>query len=392
LPTGTLLPNGKVLVAGGGDGNSFLASAELYDPASGTWTATGSLNTARYFHTATLLPNGKLLVAGGGDGNSVFASAELYDPASGTWSTTGSLVFGRLVHTATLLPDGRVLIAAGEGYSGGLATAELYYTAQLDTTQPLLNISTRARVSTRDQVLIGGFIITGAQNKTVLIRGIGPSLATFGIATPLADPTLELHDHTSALITSNDNWRDSQQSQISATGLAPSSDSESVILATLAPGAYTAVLRGKAMTTGTGLVEVYDVDQNANTQITNLSARGFVGTGDDVMIGGTIFHGSPGTAYRVLVRAIGPSLANMGVATPLLDPALSLYDANGSIITTDDNWKDSQESEIAATGLTPTDDRESAVIVTLPAGSYTAIVSGVNGTTGVGLIEVFNLH
>jgi hypothetical protein len=348
---------------------------------------------ARANHTATLLPNGKVLVAGGShDGNSEFASAELYDPASGTWSATGSLVFARELHTATLLLNGKVLIAAGLGNSGALSTAELYYTAQLNTAQPLLNISSRARVLTQDEVLIGGFIITGAQDKTVLIRGIGPSLTTFGIAMPLADPTLELHDHTSALITSNDNWRDSQQSQISATGLAPSSDSESVILATLAPGAYTAVLRGKAMTTGTGLVEVYDVDQNPNTQIANLSARGFVGTGDDVMIGGTIFHGSPGTAYRVLVRAIGPSLANMRVATPLLDPALSLHDANGNVITTDDNWRDSQESEIAATGLAPTDDRESAIIVTLPAGAYTAIVRGVNGTTGVGLVEVFNLH
>src|SRR5438874_1913565 len=256
----------------------------------------------------------------------------------------------------------------------------------------LLNISTRARVLTQDEVLIGGFIITGAQDKTVLIRGIGPSLTTFGIAMPLADPTLELHDHTSALIVSNDNWRDSQQSQISATGLAPSSDSESVILATLAPGAYTAVLQGKAMTTGTGLIEIYDVDQNPNTQIANLSARGFVGTGDDVMIGGTIFRGSPSAAYRILVCAIGPSLSSMGVVTPLLDPALSLYVANGSIITTDDNWKDFQRSEIAATGLAPTDDRESAIIVTLPAGAYTAIVRGVNGTTGVGLVEVFNLH
>ena len=393
--TATLLPNGKVLVAGGGDGGSILASAELYDPASGTWSATGSLVFARFAHTATLLPNSKVLVAGGeGPFQSVLASAELYDPASGTWSATGSLVFARWTHTATLLPNGKALVAGGfSSFSGGeLASAELYNMSQLDTTQPLLNISTRARVLTQDEVLIGGFIITGAQDKTVLIRGIGPSLTTFGIAMPLADPTLELHDHTSALIVSNDNWRDSQQSQISATGLAPSSDSESVILATLAPGAYTAVLRGKAMTTGTGLVEVYDVDQNPNTQITNLSARGFVGTGDDVMIGGTIFRGSPGTAYRVLVRAIGPSLANMGVATPLLDPALSLHDANGNVITTDDNWKDSQQSEIAATGLAPTDDRESAVIVTLPGGAYTAIVRGVNGATGVGLVDVFNLH
>ena len=357
-------------------------------------TATGSLATARSgFHTATLLPNGKVLVAGGAVSSGTYlASAELYDPASGIWSATGSLVIGRGFHTATLLPNGGVLIAAGVGYSGVLATAELYYMAQLDTAQPLLNISTRARVLTRDEVLIGGFIITGAQNKTVLIRGIGPSLTTFGIAMPLADPTLELHDHTTALIASNDNWKDSQQSQISATGLAPSSDFESVILATLAPGAYTAVLQGKAITTGTGLVEIYDVDQHANTQITNLSARGFVGTGDDVMIGGTIVRGSPGAAYRVLVRAIGPSLASMGVASPLLDPALSLHDANGNVIATDDNWKDSQQLEIAATGLAPTDDRESVVIATLPVGSYTAIVSGVNGTTGVGLVEIFNLH
>src|SRR5438874_816593 len=312
--TATLLPNGKVLAAGGGDGGSILASAELYDPASGTWSATGSLVFARFAHTATLLPNSKVLVAGGeGPFQSVLASAELYDPASGTWSATGSLVFARWTHTATVLPNGKALVAGGfSSFSGGeLASADLSNMSQLDTTQPLLNISTRARVLTQDEVLIGGFIITGAQDKTVLIRGIGPSLTTFGIAMPLADPTLELHDHTSALIVSNDNWRDSQQSQISATGLAPSSDSESVILATLAPGAYTAVLRAQAMTTGTGLVEVYDVDQNPNTQITNLSTRGFVGTGDDVMIGGTIFHGSPGTAYRILVRAIGPSLSRM---------------------------------------------------------------------------------
>jgi hypothetical protein len=278
-----------------------------------------------------------------------------------------------------------VLVAGGFDGSGSLATAELYDTAQL------LNISTRARVLTQDEVLIGGFIITGAQNKTVLIRGIGPSLTTFGIAMSLADPTLELHDHTSTLMASNDNWKDSQQAQISATGLAPLSDFESAILATLAPGAYTAVLQGKAMTAGTGLVEIYDVDQNPNTQITNLSARGFVGTGDDVMIGGTIFQGSPGVAYRVLVRAVGPSLASLGVANPLLDPALSLSDANGNVIATDDNWKDSQQLEIAPTGLAPSDDRESVIIATLPVGSYTAIVRGVNDTTGVGLVEIFNL-
>jgi uncharacterized delta-60 repeat protein len=256
----------------------------------------------------------------------------------------------------------------------------------------LQNISARAHVFTGERVLIGGFIIDGAQSKTVLIRGIGPSLATFGIVTPLADPILELHDHTGALIASNDNWRDTQRSQIIDTGLAPTNDFESAIVATLAPGAYTAIVQGKAMTTGTALVEIYDVDQNANAEITNLSARGFVGTGDDVLIGGgVVVSGNAGSAARVLVRAIGPSLGTMGVVGPLLDPTLSLRDADGNVIATNDNWKDSQQTEIADTGLAPVDDRESAIISLLGPGSYTAIVAGKNATTGVALVEFYNL-
>ena len=280
-----------------------------------------------------------------------------------------------------------MLVAGGFDGSGSSC-----HCGTLDDTAQLLNISTRARVLTQDEVLIGGFIITGAQNKTVLIRGIGPSLTTFGIAMSLADPTLELHDHTSTLMASNDNWKDSQQAQISATGLAPLSDFKSAILATLAPGAYTAVLQGKAMTTGTGLVEIYDVDQNPNTQITNLSARGFVGTGDDVMIGGTIFQGSPGVAYRVLVRADRAIARELGSRKPAAwIRRCHCHEANGNVIATNDNWKDSQQLEIAATGLAPSDDRESVIIATLPVGSYTAIVRGVNDTTGVVLIDIFNL-
>jgi sugar lactone lactonase YvrE len=341
---------------------------------------------------------GNLFVADGGTGYDIIVGAAVYKfTPSGLRSTVASDILpnGLAIDSADNLfvsDGGNILKFTPSGVRTTFASRFVTAMAFQPNAAQLLNISTRARVLTQDEVLIGGFIITGAQNKTVIIRGIGPSLTAFGLAMPLADPTLELHDHTRALIASNDNWKDSQQSQISATGLAPSSDFESVILATLAPGAYTAVLRGKAMTTGTGLVEIYDVDQNTNTQIANLSSRGFVGTGDDVMIGGTIFRGSPGAAYRILVRAIGPSLARSGVASPLLDPALSLHDANGNVIATDDNWKDSQQSEIAATGLAPTDDRESAIIVTLPAGAYTAIVRGVNGTTGVGLVEVFNLH
>src|SRR5207248_2133096 len=152
----------------------------------------------------------------------------------------------------------------------------------------LQNISARAHVFTGERVLIGGFIIDGAQNKTVLLRGIGPSLASFGIMMPLADPVLELHGHSGALVLSNDNWQDTQRSQIIETGRAPTNDLESALIATLAPGAYTAIVRGKGMMTGTALVEIFDIDQNANAEITNLSARGFVGTGNDVMIGGGV--------------------------------------------------------------------------------------------------------
>lgn len=253
------------------------------------------------------------------------------------------------------------------------------------------NISARAHVFTGDPVLIGGFIIEGAESKTVLIRGIGPSLSSFGIVMPLANPILELHDHTGALIASNDNWKDTQESQIAATGLSPSNDLESAILVTLSPGAYTAVVQGVAMTTGPGLVEIFDLDQNANAELTNLSARAFAGTGDDVLIGGIIIRGRTDSSARVLVRATGPSLAGSGVSGALSDPELSLFDANGSVIASNDNWRDTQESEIAATGLAPGDNRESAIVVLLSPGDYTAIVTGKGGATGIALVEFFDL-
>ena len=220
---------------------------------------------------------------------------------------------------------------------------------------------------------------------------MGPSLASFGVPAPLADPTLYLFDHTGALIAANDNWKATQQAQIQATGLAPSNDFEAAILVTLSPGAYTAFLQGKAMTTGIGLAEVYDVDPNVNAQPTNLSARAFVGTGNDVLIGGTIIGGNAGSLLRVLVRALGPSLASFGVATPLADPTLSLRDANGNVIASNDNWKDSQQAAIAATGKAPPNDNESAILGLLAPGNYTAIVAGKNGTTGVVLIEFYSL-
>jgi WD40 repeat protein len=396
--TATLLSNGKVLVAFGGDKSGFaLNSSQLFDPAggtNGTWTATGTLNPAREAHKATLLPSGNVLVEGGSSGSG--ADAAVYDPAQGTWTVTGSLKTGRFQHTATLLSDGRVLVAGG--YNGGaLNSAEIY-----DGGLPppiLLNISTRMRVLTGDQVLIGGFIITGSNPKKVIIRGMGPSLS--GVGVTLSDPTLELHQGNTTLAT-NDNWKiddqtgQSQETTIRATTIQPNNDLESALVATLAPGAYTAILAGKNGGTGVGLVEVYDLAQAANSKLANISTRGFVDTDNNVMIGGLIVGGGGGgPSAKVIVRALGPSVP---VAGALEDPTLELHDGNGNTVATNDDWKiddqtgQSQEAAIRATTIPPSNDLESALIATLAGGNYTAIVRGKNNTTGVGLVEVYNLQ
>ena len=253
-----------------------------------------------------------------------------------------------------------------------------------------LNISTRLEVRTNDQVLIGGFIIDGDVAKRVVFRAIGPSLAAFGIANPLADPVLELHGADGTLITMNDNWKSTQESEIEATGLQPSNDLESAIISTLDPGSYTAIVSGKNGTVGVGLVEGYDVDQTANSQLANISTRGFVETGTNVMIGGFILGGG-GKEVSVVVRALGPSLTPFGVTGALADPTLELHDENGAVIQSNDNWKDTQQTEIEATGLQPTNDLESAIFRTLAPGAYTAIVSGSGDLTGVALVEVYRL-
>jgi hypothetical protein len=258
-------------------------------------------------------------------------------------------------------------------------------------TTKLLNISTRMQVLTDDNVLIGGFIVTGISPKKVIVRAIGPSLTAFGVPGALMDPTLELNA-PDASVTSNDNWKESQQAEIEATGLQPTNDAESAILQTLEPGAYTAIVRGVNGTTGVGLVEAYDLDQPADSQLANISTRGFVDTDANVMIGGFIIGPNDLGDATVLVRAIGPSLENFGVANALQDPVLELHSGDGDTIATNDGWRDTQETEITATGLMPTDDRESASLQTLAPGNYTAIVRGVDDTTGVGLVEVYHLQ
>jgi hypothetical protein len=292
-----------------------------------------------------------------------------------------------------LLSTGKVLVAGGQDqHSSYFASAELYG-KPLPT---LLNISTRLRVLTGDKVLIGGFIVTGTDPKTVLVRGIGPSLPLSGV---LADPVIEVHRSSGELLGSNDNWNDAlTRQQISASGLAPANDSEAALWGILNPGAYTVILSGKNGGTGVGLVEVYDLDRTVDSELANISTRGFVDTGDNVMIGGLIVGGGiPGDAAKVIVRVVGPSLSAAGVVGALADPTIELHDGNGTTMDVNDNWKtrpdgSSQQAEIEATGLQPTNDLESALVRMLPPANYTVIVRGTNSTTGVGLVESYNLQ
>ena len=273
--------------------------------------------------------------------------------------------------------------------SAGLSGAA-YVFAGLPATATIQNISTRAQVLTAGNVLIGGFIIGGTGTKSILVRGLGATLGDLGVTGFLADPTLDLRNGNQIQIATNDNWKDTQQAEIQATGKAPAHDSEPAILQTsLAPGKYTAILAGKNNTTGVGLVEVYDQDPAGTAQLTNISSRGMVGTNSNVMIGGFI----TGVAEnRVIVRALGPTLIQFGVTGVLMDPVLGLFDANGNAIASNDNWQQSsQASEIQTSGLAPPNATEPAIISIRPLGNTTAIVTGKNGTTGVALVEVYKL-
>ena len=261
-----------------------------------------------------------------------------------------------------------------------------------------LNIATRLRVLTDENVLIGGFIISGSEPKRVIVRAIGPSIRAGGEPLPgrLQDPFLELYQQGVAEpLATNNNWRDTQPGEIEATGVAPSEEAESAIVRTLNPGNYTAVVRGVAGGVGIGLVEVFDLASSQPAKLANIATRGFVDRGDNVMIGGFIIGAGLGTdargSARLLVRALGPSLGAAGVANALGNPTLELVNGSGDILATNDNWRDSQQAEIEATGIPPSNDLEAAIVRTVSAGNYTAIVRGVDGGTGVGLVEIYNL-
>ena len=270
------------------------------------------------------------------------------------------------------------------------------------------NISTRSFVQTGEHVMIGGFIIQGTGPKRVIIRAIGPELTQYGITNALANPRLELHNRTGALIASNDNWQTTilggiitsgQVSAIQNSGHAPTAASESAVIANLQPGNYTAIVRGVNDTNGVALVEVYDLSPAASSNLDNISTRSFVQTGQNVMIGGFIVQGS-GT-QRVIIRAIGPELTQYGITDALANPRLELHNGTGALIASNDNWQttilrgiitSNQVSDIQNSGHAPTAGSESAIIADLQPGNYTAIVRGVNNTTGVALVEVYDLN
>jgi hypothetical protein len=250
------------------------------------------------------------------------------------------------------------------------------------------------RVQTGDNVGIGGFIITGSAPKHVLLRAIGPSLSRYGIPNVLADPVLELHGPGAFVTIINDNWKDTQQAAIEATGIPPTNDFESAIDATLAPGAYTAIVRGKNNTSGVALVEVYDLNQGVASKLANLSTRAFVSTGSDIVIAGFLLSNNPGLD-RVIVRGIGPSLApgSFPASAVLANPTLELRDGNGTLIIANNDWQDNpvQAAQLIAAGLAPANNLESGIAATLPPGLYTALLAGLDNGTGIGVVEVYDL-
>jgi PKD repeat protein len=277
------------------------------------------------------------------------------------------------------------------------ATATATPTASPTGTPPdikLVNISGRVLTQSGDKVGIGGFILSGTTSKRIMARAIGPSMKVNGppVQGRLTDPVLELHDAKGSPALFNDNWRSTQESEITQSGLAPSDDKESAIIKRLDPGAYTAIIKNADGSPGIGLIELYDLSSDEPGELGNLSVRAQVQTGDNVLIDGLIIQGV--TPKRVLFRALGPSVKTNGQTVPgaLSDPTMEVYDSNGNLLRGNDNWKDAPNmSEIQGTGLAPSDDKESAVLLLLPPGSYTSVVKGAGGTTGISLSEVYKL-
>jgi hypothetical protein len=300
------------------------------------------------------------------------------DTSSNGWAT-GGMYFGTEPHN----------FAASNSVAADLYVTNFRVTAAAPPAPVgmLANISGRLRAGTGNDVLIGGFIVGGSGPKPVVLRALGPTLNQFGVTGALQNPTLELRNSSGALIAFNDNWGQATNAPSIPTNLRPPNNLESAILATLNPGSYTAIVRGVNSTTGVALVEGYDIAPLSGSVLANISTRGLVQTGTN-MIAGLIVQSN---SEKVIVRALGPTLADFGVTNPLADPALELRDAQGTLLAANDNWKSAQQSQISATGKAPPNDLESAIVRSLAPGNYTATVRGVNNATGVALAEIYDL-
>jgi len=383
-----------------------------YNPETDSWAVTGAVNapTAREGHTA--IWTGSEMIVWGGSRTSDYhylKSGGRYDPVNDSWTATSTANAPTARYRHTAVWTGTEMIVWGGYGITRLNTGGRYCAPGLPA--QLGNISTRAFVQTSDNVVIGGFIVQGSAPKKVIIRAIGPELGgpPYNVPGALADPTLELHDATGALIASNDNWHETiiggiitgqQWVDILNSGHVPGDPRESAIIAELPTGNYTAIVRGVNNTTGVALVEAYDLSPGTDSILGNISTRSFVQTGDNVMIGGFILQGS--APKKVIIRAIGPELGGPPYNVPgaLADPTLELHDATGALIASNDNWHQTiiggiitsqQWVDILNSGYAPADGRESAIMADLPAGNYTAILRGVNNTTGVALVEVYDL-
>jgi len=373
--------NGKLYVAGGRDNDQAPTALEVYDPQTNGWTTLAPMPTGRSGIGAAVV-HGELYVFGG-EIPFLHAEVEAYNPATNTWRQLPDMPYSRHGIWASVI--GNKIYLAGGGVKQGFAATDHTDVFIVTTKVNFANISTRLKVESDDNALIGGFIITGTGTKRIILRAIGPSLSISGA---LANPRLELYNGTNQLIASNDNWQDAPNGQeIVDSSLAPSHNLEAAILTTVTPGNYTAVVRGENDSTGIALVEVYDLEAGSDSQLANISTRGFVQTDNDVLIGGLILTGQ--LPRRVITRAIGPSLTLQGA---LPDPTLEVRDSNGVLLASNDNWRSTQELEIIATTIPPSHDLESAIVQTLPPASYTAIVRGVNNTTGTALVEAYALQ
>ena len=357
-------------------GRSTFASG-LTNPEAVPFDNAGNLFVSAFYSTS--YPGGAIYKITSGGVRSTFAiGVSPFAPMA--CDSAGNLFvsdFGGNIYKFT---PSRVRSTFAPGVSGSLA-----FQPTLTPTATLVNISTRGSVETGDNMLISGFIVSGSDSQQVIIRGLGPTLTSFGVPDALQDPVLELHNTTS-MMTSNDDWQSAANANQIPINYRPANSHESAIMTTLQPGAYTTVMHGKNSTTGIGLLEVY----STLSGLTNVSTRGFVGTGDHVLIGGFISSGGNGS-LQVIIRALGPTLTQFGVSGALADPTLSLMDGNGNVVAFNDNWKNTQQTVIQNSGFAPPSDLESAILAILPNGNYTAIVSGKNGTTGVSLLEVYKV-